>query len=696
MSLSFLNSIIERGNLYKDRPVVRAGDAGINSSSSSPSSLLSGCAHKVVAGSVASTSSTTRGSIYLGPKESCITSDTRGVYEELLEHGIGAIVNCTVNLPCVFESREGIQYHRVAVHDDPTQDLLVHMLSTAKFMEKYLSSGISVLVHCEMGRSRSASIVIAHQIAFACCTRDVAYLNLKSIRQITEPNQGFWQQLHRFQEQCNHSPSSALQLEAEAGMGMFDDDVFWGIALDSKSHSDTDFLAPGRRQQQEKEEQKQDRGRAKAFNGHWLVPISLPSSSSFSSSSSKGGVILTLNEMRGEGVMDVIGGELWEAALLLSAHMMIHEEYFAKRALLELGAGVGMCGLLALQLKLRYQHPLSAPSASLNRTCQRCHGLFNLGTNTNLSCLYHPESFGGETAQRWMAPGDTAGAGTVHTFWSCCGSHNINSTGCCSALHASFDGETTHTGDMAAADLWGKRPGMSFIDTGTDGNANADDFTNTGIGEVCMTDYEARVLTNLCDTVTSTLLVNSTSGSSSGERCAEVAVAVEHLDWFDVSCYPDPQRFDIALGSALCYSIDHAEALHRSIRHLLQPGARCQNVLIVQISDRPGFQRLLHYLQSDQDLQVTIESMSDDVYMLAQAISSSSSQPLSHFYDLSQSQSQHAYGNEDEVTCKKSYCIPEVMASAAYADQPLHTGHRRNLLKTGADAFAMVTIARSR
>ena len=105
---------------------------------------------------------------------------------------------------------------------------------------------------------------------------------------------------------------------------------------------------------------------------------------------------------------------------------------------------------------------LSNPLA-LNRTCQRCHCSFNLGANTEQSCWYHPESYGGETAQRWLAPGDaTGGGGAVFNFWSCCGGGDVRARGCCSTLHRSFDGETNALGDVAAEDdVWGKRPGMS-------------------------------------------------------------------------------------------------------------------------------------------------------------------------------------------------------------------------------------------
>ena len=51
-------------------------------------------------------------------------------------------------------------------------------------------------------------------------------------------------------------------------------------------------------------------------------------------------------------------------------------------------------------------------------------------------CLIHIK---GETAQRWMDPGDYKGGAIVHHFYSCCGNRSIESTGCCQRRHMTFD-----------------------------------------------------------------------------------------------------------------------------------------------------------------------------------------------------------------------------------------------------------------
>lgn len=83
------------------------------------------------------------------------------------------------------------------------------------------------------------------------------------------------------------------------------------------------------------------------------------------------------------------------------------------------------------------------------RVCRTCLVNYDTENNFATSCRYHPESFCGETAQRWMAPGDTKGGGEIHNFYSCCGATSLDSPGCCSTYHKSFDEEENE---------WGRKP----------------------------------------------------------------------------------------------------------------------------------------------------------------------------------------------------------------------------------------------
>jgi hypothetical protein len=97
--------------------------------------------------------------------------------------------------------------------------------------------------------------------------------------------------------------------------------------------------------------------------------------------------------------------------------------------------------------------PLAPPveNAEVLRTCRLCHQQFSKSDEN--SCRFHPESYCGETAQRWTAPGDKTIKNDIHNFYSCCGASDINAKGCCSTKHLTYDDEEVS---------YGKRPGMGY------------------------------------------------------------------------------------------------------------------------------------------------------------------------------------------------------------------------------------------
>lgn len=62
-------------------------------------------------------------------------------------------------------------------------------------------------------------------------------------------------------------------------------------------------------------------------------------------------VDVSVVESRDNGVLDIIGGELWEGALILCALILAKPEVFVDVSVLELGSGVGLPGLLVASMK---------------------------------------------------------------------------------------------------------------------------------------------------------------------------------------------------------------------------------------------------------------------------------------------------------------------------------------------------------
>lgn len=110
---------------------------------------------------------------------------------KLLEkNGIKYILSITLNGRIKFKDKNYMIIHL----DDITKE---NILDTLPILLKYIDEGIKhgILVHCDMGISRSASIIIAWLMTRKNMSLKKAHSYLKSIRPIISPNPGFIKQL---------------------------------------------------------------------------------------------------------------------------------------------------------------------------------------------------------------------------------------------------------------------------------------------------------------------------------------------------------------------------------------------------------------------------------------------------------------------------------------------------------------------
>ncbi len=86
--------------------------------------------------------------------------------EILDKHEITLIMNMTTKFPNKFESdpllKDKFTYHQYQIKDDPNVDLYPIFESGTARIDDVLSKQKSILVHCEAGISRSASMVMAY------------------------------------------------------------------------------------------------------------------------------------------------------------------------------------------------------------------------------------------------------------------------------------------------------------------------------------------------------------------------------------------------------------------------------------------------------------------------------------------------------------------------------------------------------
>ncbi|KAB0794765.1 hypothetical protein PPYR_11604 [Photinus pyralis] len=118
-------------------------------------------------------------------------------YEELQRNGVRHILNVTREIDNFFPGT--FDYLNIRVYDDEKTDLLKHWDNTYKYITKARKEGSKVLVHCKMGISRSASVVIAYAMKAYNWDFKTAMRHVKDKRSCIKPNTSFVTQLETYQ-----------------------------------------------------------------------------------------------------------------------------------------------------------------------------------------------------------------------------------------------------------------------------------------------------------------------------------------------------------------------------------------------------------------------------------------------------------------------------------------------------------------
>ncbi|CAB3372706.1 Hypothetical predicted protein [Cloeon dipterum] len=117
--------------------------------------------------------------------------------EELQKNGVGHILNITREIDNFFPGT--FNYLNVRVYDDEKTDLLRHWDNTFRYINRARQDGSKVLVHCKMGVSRSASVVIAYAMKAYNWNLQQAIEFVKQKRSCIKPNTAFMSQLETYQ-----------------------------------------------------------------------------------------------------------------------------------------------------------------------------------------------------------------------------------------------------------------------------------------------------------------------------------------------------------------------------------------------------------------------------------------------------------------------------------------------------------------
>ncbi|XP_029108511.1 dual specificity protein phosphatase 26 [Scleropages formosus] len=129
--------------------------------------------------------------LYIGDQD--IAADRRA----LSRLGITHILNCAHSKwrgGAEYYEGMNIVYQGIEAHDSPTFDMSVNFYPAAEFIHKALCIGGKILVHCAVGVSRSATLVLAYLMIRQNMTLVEAIKTVKGHRGVV-PNRGFLRQL---------------------------------------------------------------------------------------------------------------------------------------------------------------------------------------------------------------------------------------------------------------------------------------------------------------------------------------------------------------------------------------------------------------------------------------------------------------------------------------------------------------------
>ncbi|XP_006805940.1 dual specificity protein phosphatase 26-like isoform X1 [Neolamprologus brichardi] len=135
--------------------------------------------------------------LYIGDQHSA--ENQADLYKNHITHILNAAHSTRKGQPDIYEGMK-ITYMGVEAHDSCNYDMSVNFQAAADFIHRGLSRGGKVLVHCHVGVSRSATLVLAYLMLKQNLTLVEAICAVKESRGVI-PNRGFLRQLIKLDEQ---------------------------------------------------------------------------------------------------------------------------------------------------------------------------------------------------------------------------------------------------------------------------------------------------------------------------------------------------------------------------------------------------------------------------------------------------------------------------------------------------------------
>eukprot|EP01134_Creolimax_fragrantissima_P002435 CFRG2435T1 len=120
--------------------------------------------------------------------------------EELIENKVGFVLNMAIEIDNFYP--DTFRYCHIRVWDEAEADIYPFLDEAVDFIKEAKQTKSRVLVHCQMGVSRSATAVIAYCLRELEWNLDESIEYVHSRRNVVNPNKGFRKQLIRYEKKC--------------------------------------------------------------------------------------------------------------------------------------------------------------------------------------------------------------------------------------------------------------------------------------------------------------------------------------------------------------------------------------------------------------------------------------------------------------------------------------------------------------
>ncbi|KAI9680539.1 MAG: tyrosine protein phosphatase yvh1 [Caeruleum heppii] len=160
--------------------------------------------------------------------------------------------------PLEYELLSSYKHLHVEVNDLEDDCIIEHFPTINAFIERALLDGGAVLVHCVMGKSRSAACMVAYLMHKHRLTVQEGLAQIRQSRPMCEPNRGFMKQLKLYHKlQCPPDLEANPDFQRWLYQRTVKSSVAHGMAPDQVRFEDEQGRRGGRAREEEEEEEEE-------------------------------------------------------------------------------------------------------------------------------------------------------------------------------------------------------------------------------------------------------------------------------------------------------------------------------------------------------------------------------------------------------------------------------------------------------